>query len=172
MFEIELTKLLEIFVRVTLIYIGCFVMLRVAGRREMSELGPMDLLTMLLISECVSPALTGGDDTIPGGIAAAIILVALSALTSWLSLRNKRLDRLLQGSGIVLIRDGKVNAAAMRAQRITDEDLRAALHEHGLMNVKEVARAFVEQDGTITFIKRKDFEESRERFHARDTVTT
>ena len=53
----------------------------------------------------------------------------------------------------------------MRKQRITDEDLRAKLHEHGLMNVRDVACAFVEADGSITVIKRKDLEESYERFH-------
>lgn len=172
MFEIEAAKLLEIFVRVTLIYVGCMLMLRLAGRREMSQLGPMDLLVMLLISETVSPALTDQDSSLPGGLFAAFMLVALSALTSWLSVRSRRLDKLLQGHAILLVRDGKVNAAEMRKQRITDEDLRAKLHEHGLLNVRDVARAFVEADGTITIVKRKDLEESRERFHARDTVTT
>ena len=165
MFGIEATKLFEIVLRVALIYIGCFAMLRLSGRREMSELGPMDLLTMLLLSECVSPALTGGDETITGGLAAAVVLIALSVLTSWLSVRSKKLDAILQGKAFLLIQDGKVNAAVMRKQRITDEDLRAKLHEHGLMNVHEVARAYVEADGEISIIKRKDFEEARRQFH-------
>ena len=165
MFDIELAKLGEIVLRVSLIFIGCFAMLRLSGRREMSELGPMDLLTMLLISECVSPALTGGDETVTGGLSAAIVLVALSVLTSWLSMRSKKLDALLQGKALLLIHDGKVNAAVMRDQRITDADLREKLHEHGLMNVHEVARAYVEADGEISIIKRKDFEESRKQFH-------
>ena len=165
MFDIELGKVGEIVLRVSLIFIGCMLMLRLSGRREMSELGPMDLLTMLLLSEAVSPALTGGDETITGGITAAVVLIALSVLTSWLSMKSKKLDAILQGKALLLIHDGKVNAAIMRHQRITDEDLRAKLHEHGLMNVKDVARAYVEADGSITMIKRKDLDESRQQFH-------
>jgi uncharacterized membrane protein YcaP (DUF421 family) len=166
MFSIELTKILEILARVSIIYIGCFTLIRLSGRREMSELGPMDLLTMLLLSEVVSPALTGGDETVTGGLIAASALIGLGVLTSWLSVRSKRMDELLQGSAKLLIRDGKVNAAIMRSERITDQDLRAALHQRGLMNVKDVARAYVEADGEITIVKREDLDSSRERFHA------
>jgi uncharacterized membrane protein YcaP (DUF421 family) len=166
MFAIELTKILEILARVAIIYVGCFTLLRLSGRREMSELGPMDLLTMLLLSEVVSPALTGGDETVTGGLIAAGALISLGILTSWLSVRSKRMDELLQGTAKLLIRDGKVNAHLMRSERITDADLRASLHEAGLLNVGDVARAFVEADGKITIVKKKDLESSRERFHA------
>jgi uncharacterized membrane protein YcaP (DUF421 family) len=166
MFAIEGLKVLEIIARVSLIYIGCFVLLRVSGRREMSQLGPMDLLTMLLLSEAVSPAITGGEQSITAGLIAAAVLIALAVLTSWLAMRSRRLDSLLEGDAKTLIRDGHVNQALLREQRITDEDLRAALHAHGVMNVKDIARAFVEADGQITMIKRSDLEESRDRFHA------
>ena len=166
MFSIELTKILEILARVAIIYVGCFALLRISGRRELSQLGAMDLLTMLLLSEVVSPALTGGDDTVTGGMIAAAALIALGVLTSWLSMRSKRLDKVLQGEARLLIRNGRVNAQVMRSERITDEDLRAALHQAGLMNVGDVARAFVEADGEITIVKRDDLDASRERFHA------
>jgi uncharacterized membrane protein YcaP (DUF421 family) len=166
MFSIELTKIFEVLARVAIIYVGCFALLRIGGRRELSQLGPMDLLTMLLLSEAVSPALTGGDETITGGMIAAAVLIGLGVLTSWLSVRSRRMDALLEGRAKLLIRDGRVNASVMRDERITDEDLRAALHEHGLMNVGDVARAFVEAGGDITIIKRDDLDASRERFHA------
>ena len=167
MFSIEAAKLLEIVARVAIVYLACFVLLRLSGRREMSELGPMDLLTMLLLSEAVSPALTGGDETLTAGILAATLLLGFGVLTSWLSMRSRRLDELLQGSAKLLIHDGRVNARLLRQERITDEDLRAALHERGLMNVGDVARAYVEADGQITIIKRDDLAQSRQRFHAR-----
>jgi uncharacterized membrane protein YcaP (DUF421 family) len=166
MFSIDAMKILEIVGRVSLIWVSCLVLLRVSGRREMSELGPMDLLTMLLLSEAVSPALTVGDETITGGLVAAVVLLGFGVLTSWLSVRSKKLDALLQGTAKVLIHNGRVNAQLLRKQRITDEDLRAKLHEHGLMTVHDVARAYVEADGNITIIKKTDLEESRERNHA------
>ena len=167
MFSIDVMSMLEIAARVAIIYTACFIILRVSGRREMSELGPMDLLTMLLLSEVVSPALTGNNESVTGGIVAAVVLVGLGVFTSWLSTRSRRIDHLLQGSAKILIHDGKVNGALLRQLRITDEDLRAKLHANGLLNVHDVARAYVEADGDITIVKQRDLEESRERFHAR-----
>src|SRR5687767_14647095 len=137
------------------------VLLRVSGRRELSQLGPMDLLAMLLLSETVSPALTGGDDSVTGGLVAASTLMALCVLTSWIAFRSKRADHVIQGEVVKLIDQGRVNRKAMHDFRIGGDDLRTALHQHGMVHINEVARAYLEPDGEITMIKRKDFEEAQ-----------
>lgn len=160
MFAIDVAKILEIVARVAIIYIGCMVLLRVSNRREMSGLGPMDLLTMLLLSETVSPALTGGDDTITGGMTAAIVLLGMTAITSYLTFRSRKFEQVVQGTAVVLIRDGVVAPSVLRRYRITADDLQNSLHKKGLMSVREVARAFVEPDGAITFIRKADHDEA------------
>ncbi len=144
---------LELVGRVTVIYFAAMVLLRVSGRREMSELGPMDLLTMLLVSETVSPAMTGGDDSVLGGLLCASTLMGLGVLTSWLAFRSKRVERLLAGEAVVLIERGKVRPEVLRRFRISDADLREKLHEEGLLHVDQVLRAYVEADGQISIIK-------------------
>jgi uncharacterized membrane protein YcaP (DUF421 family) len=166
-FEIAGVKVLEILGRVALIYVACMVLLRVSGRREMSELGPMDLLTMLLLSETVSPALTGGDESLSGALVAASALMILTVLTSWIVRRSRLADRWIEGEAVVLIHDGHVRPEVLRRFRITDDDLRAALHDRGMMSVAEVARAFVEADGKLTFIKRSDHEQALAQAHGR-----
>jgi uncharacterized membrane protein YcaP (DUF421 family) len=148
--------LLEIVGRVTAIYVGAMILLRLSGRRELSELGPMDLLTMLLVSETVSPALTGGDDSILSGLLAAATLMGLGVLTSIIAFRSNRAERLIAGSSMVLIENGKVRPEILRRLRITNDDLRAQLHAHGLLRVDEVRRAYVEADGEITIVPRPD----------------
>lgn len=144
---------LEIVGRVVVIYVACMVLLRVTGRREMSEMGPMDLLTMLLLSETVSPAMTGGDNSIPMGLVAAVTLMGLCVITAQVVFRSRRAEKLIEGAAVVLIRDGKVDADVLRKFRITNEDLQSVLHEHGLLATADVRRAYVEADGKITVIK-------------------
>jgi uncharacterized membrane protein YcaP (DUF421 family) len=165
MFDTSAGQLLEIVARVVIIYVACMVLLRVSGRREMSELSPMDLLTMLLLSETVSPALTAGDESVIGGVVAASTLIALCVATGWISFKHRGAERIIQGAAAVLIHDGVVRPAILRRYRISADDLETALHQHGLLSVTEVARAFVEPDGEITIVKRKDHEESLERLH-------
>src|SRR5688500_7317195 len=138
MFSIEGMKVLEIIARVALVYVACMVLLRVSGRREMSDMSPMDLLAMLLVSETVSPALTGGDETVTGGVIAASMLFALCVSTGWLAFRYRRAETLLQGHAAVLIEDGRVRSEVMNKYRISDDDLRTALHTQGLLEVRDV----------------------------------
>jgi uncharacterized membrane protein YcaP (DUF421 family) len=144
---------LEIVARVVIVYAACMVLLRVSGRREMSELGPMDLLAMLLLSETVSPALTAGDDSVQAGLLAAATLMAMCVLTAKIVFHSRRAERIIQGDAVLLIRDGKVDGDVMRRFMISDEDLRTTLHQNGLQAVGEVKRAYVEPDGEVTVIK-------------------
>jgi uncharacterized membrane protein YcaP (DUF421 family) len=153
MFDAEGGRLLEIVGRVAVIYGVCLVLLRVSGRRELAELSQLDLLTMLLISETVSPALTGGDDSLAGGAVAATALFALYGGSRWIAFRSRRAERLMQGAAIILIEDGRVRTEVLRRHRITDDDLRTTLHQHGLLRVSEVRRAYIEPDGKVTIIK-------------------
>ncbi len=161
MFDIGGWKALEIIARVALIYGACLVLMRATGRREMSELSQMDLLVMLLISETVSPALTGGDETITGGVVAAATLLALYSVTGWLAFKSRKVEKLLEGSACVLIEDGRVCPDVVRKYRITDDELRTTLHQHGILHVAEVKRAFVEPDGEITIVKKTDHAEAQ-----------
>jgi uncharacterized membrane protein YcaP (DUF421 family) len=153
------TTLLEIAGRVALMYIALLAMLRVTGRRELAELSPMELLTMLLLSETVSPALTGGDTSIVGGLVAAGTLMALTVGSRVLVFRSKVARRVIEGTPVVLISHGRVHEDVLRAERITDSELRESLHQNGLLTVKDVAYAFIEADGEITIIKKRPEEQ-------------
>jgi uncharacterized membrane protein YcaP (DUF421 family) len=144
---------LEIVGRVVVIYVACMALLRLSGRREMSELGPMDLLAMLLLSETVSPALTGGDNSVPTGIVASVTLMLLCVITQRIVFHSRKAEKVIQGEAVVLIRNGKVDSTVMRKFTITDEDLHTTLHQNGLLTVDEVKRAYVEADGEVTIIK-------------------
>jgi uncharacterized membrane protein YcaP (DUF421 family) len=145
--------LVEIAGRVALIYVALLVLLRLAGRRSLSDITPMDMMVLLLVSETVSPSLTAGDDSLASGLVAAATLIGLSVLATWLSYRSRRFERIAGGAAATLIRDGVVDHAVRQRYRITDDDLRTALHEGGVLGPDEVRRAFVEADGNITVIK-------------------
>ena len=151
----EPMKLLEIVGRVLAIYAALFVMLRLAGRREMSELSPMDLLVMLLVSETVSPALTGGDQTLVGGLVAAGTLIGLSVLIAYATFKSRRIGKLLEGEAALLIRNGRIDERVKERFRISDDELATALRQHGVATPGKVARAYVEPDGEITVLEKK-----------------
>jgi uncharacterized membrane protein YcaP (DUF421 family) len=152
----EPTPLLEIVGRVVVIYGVLLVMVRAAGKREIGSLGPMDLLAMLLLSETVSPALTRQDTSLAASLTAAGTLLALTTLVSWLGFRFRSARRLIEGSPRVVIRDGRVDEAVCRSERISEQELASALRREGIASPSDVATATVEPDGRITVIPKND----------------
>src|SRR5688572_19929566 len=122
--------LLGVVGRVALIYLFLLLLLRLSGKRELAQATPMDLLTMLLLSETVSPALTGEGPLAPGLVAAST-LIALTIVVHWLTFRSRKVERALEGQAKVLIVDGKVRQDTLRHQRVTNDQLLDALHKQG-----------------------------------------
>lgn len=149
------TPALEIVARVVCVYVGLLILVRISGKREVGELGPIDLLAMLILSETVSPSLTAQDTTLAGGLIAAATLLALGALVARLNWWSPRFERLVEGEPVVLIEDGRVHEEAERAERITAAELAQALRRSGVEDLKDVKRAVVETNGQITIIARK-----------------
>lgn len=146
----------EIVVRVALIYVFLLVLLRVAGKREIGQLGPMELLTILLISETVSPALTAEDTSVSAAMVAAGTLVALTALIAVATYASRTLERFVEGKPRVVIENGELKRDVMRGERMTDADVEAALRKQGLRSLRQVETATVETTGEVSFIKRKE----------------
>lgn len=139
--------------RATVVYLGLLAMLRLAGRRELAQLTPADMLLLLLLSEAVSPALSGGHDHIWTALVSAVVLIALTFAIGWLTFRSPRFEELVEGNSIILVRNGKLDTEQLRKFRITDGQLRTFLHQHGLLRVDQIAVAYVEPSGKVTMVK-------------------
>ena len=153
-------SLLEIVARVTLIYVFLMVLLRFSGKKELGQLEPMDLLTMLLLSETVSPALTANDKSVTVALVASGTLLVLTVLVSRMTCRFGWMEHFVQGRRSVLIKRGKVMEDVLRSERITAQQLTTALHQEGLEAVSQVKMAYVEPSGDITIIKKEEGEPS------------
>ncbi|MCK6592815.1 MAG: DUF421 domain-containing protein [Polyangiaceae bacterium] len=149
------TSLLEVAVRVVIIYVFLLVLLRLSGKKEFAQLEPMDLLIMLILSETVSPALTDDDTSLPVAFVAAGTLAGLTVLTSYITFRFRKAEKIIQGSPNILIKDGKVNEDVLRKERITDQQLHTVLHKEGLKSVEEVEKAYIEPSGDVSIIKKE-----------------
>jgi uncharacterized membrane protein YcaP (DUF421 family) len=82
--------LLEIIFRTAIIYMVVLLGVRLSGKREVGQMTPFDLTLLLLISNSVQNAMTGGDNSLIGGIVAALVLLLMNYLVAELSGTNRR----------------------------------------------------------------------------------
>ena len=140
----------ELVVRVAVIYLGVFLLLRVVGKRHVGELAPFDLVVLLLLSECVQNALIGEDKSVTGGLIAAGTLFGLNQIVTYVTWRSKGAERILEGTPRVLVRHGKVLTDVLAKERITHSELLEALRREGCTSISRVRYAILEPDGDIT----------------------
>ena len=140
----------ELIFRVALVYAGVFLLLRIVGKRHVGELAPFDLVVLLILSECVQNALIGDDKSVTGGLIAAATLFGINQVVGRISSRNKRAERLLEGTPRVLVRHGRVLKQVLAEEQITHSELLEALRREGCSSLSKVRYAILEPSGDIT----------------------
>ena len=148
--------LIEIIARTAVIYGVVLVGVRLSGKREVGQMTPFDLTLLLLISNSVQNAMTGPDNSLLGGIAAAITLLILNYVVAEVSGANRRFRRFVQGQPSLLIHDGQIINAHMAKEHVSMDELQRAMREHGISEYHQIALAVLEVDGSISFLKYDD----------------
>lgn len=143
----------SVIIRSVIIYLFIFVILRMAGKRTLSELTTFDLILLLIISEATQQALIDDDNSIMGGMLAIITLVFIDVVFSMLAVRFSVFDKIMNGVPLFLLEKGKLHLDRMKKTRIQIEDiLEASGKSHGLESLDEIKSAVLEKDGSISII--------------------
>jgi uncharacterized membrane protein YcaP (DUF421 family) len=153
MFDVSLAWW-EFVARAALIYLVLLLFVRLSGKRTVGQFTPFDLLVVLLIGEAVSNGLSGGDESVIGGLIAAATLIGLNLLLASASARSRAIDIALEGEAVLLGRKGKVYKKALQSHRITEGDIEKALREADC-ELSEMESLMLESDGNISVSKRK-----------------
>ena len=145
----------EKILRPIVVYAFLIVGLRLAGKRELAQLNPFDLVVLLTLSNTVQNAIIGEDNSITGGLIGAATLLLVNYAVVRFLYGHESLDRLIEGAPDTLIENGVVNMERLRQELITVPELEAAAHKQGLMSLAEVDRAVLDHGGSIAFFARK-----------------
>ena len=157
----------EIILRTAVVYVVVLVLLRAAGKRELGQMSPVDLVVILVISNAVQNAMTGGDNSLIGGIIAATTLVAMNLVFARIGHRIPLIQHLFEGEPTLLMKDGKVIDKAMRDENVDPDEIKMAAREHGIDDLAEVSAAYLERDGSISIIPKGARRGSNTRRHIR-----
>jgi len=147
--------LAEKIARPILVYVFLIIGLRLAGKRELAQLNPFDLVVLLTLSNTVQNAIIGDDNTITGGFIGATTLLVVNYMVVRFLFDHEKLDRLVEGDTDVLICNGVVDEALLRKELITRAELETAAHKQGFGSLDDIERAILEPGGTICFFAKK-----------------
>lgn len=149
-------NLILILVRTAFFYFLIFIVYRMMGKREVGQLGIIDLIVSILIAELACISIENYDNNIMQSIIPIVTLLFLQVTLATLSLKLPKLRIFLDGNPSVIIKDGKVNYKEMIKQKYNLDDLMVQLREKGSRSIDEIEYAILESNGTLSiFTKNK-----------------
>ena len=131
-------------------FIALIVILRISGKRTLSKMNVFDFVFVVAVGSVFAGTMIGKDVTLVEGLAALTTLVVVQTVLAWLAARYERFEALLNGEPTLLLSHGKFLHRAMKKERVTEEEVRAAIRQQGITRVEDVDAVVIENDGTLT----------------------
>ena len=151
---------IEKVIRTVIVYAFLLIGLRLAGKRELTQLNPFDLVVLLLLSNTVQNAIIGEDNSLVGGILGAATLLVLNGVLVRTLFHWGKLDT-IEGKPDLLIRNGRVLRHHLERELITLAELEAAARRQGLESLAHVKHCRLETGGALTFIPKHPTDDER-----------
>jgi uncharacterized membrane protein YcaP (DUF421 family) len=151
----------EKLLRTLCVYVFLLLGLRLAGKRELGQLNPFDLVVLLLLSNTLQNAIIGDDSSLLGGIVGATTLLAINWVIVRYLYTHPRMARWLGGDVDVLIHRGELQSQNLKRELITPEELEAAARRQGIEGLAKVDSCRLEVGGALTFVPKAPTEDER-----------
>ncbi|MGZ3695637.1 MAG: DUF421 domain-containing protein [Bdellovibrionota bacterium] len=147
---------LDLAVRAIVVYLTVLLLLRIAGKRQMGQMGATEFVAILLISNAVQNSMNGGDNSLAGGVVLAAVLIALSASISYLTYRSKFISMVFEGTPTLMVHNGKIIKENLHRERMTEDELNSLMRKQGVHSWHEIQTGILEPDGTLSVTKISD----------------
>ena len=141
--------------RATVAYWVLLFVLRLLGRRAVSQLSPFELIVMFLMGGMSIQSIVSDDRSLFTAVIAILTIAINHFAVSAIKQRYFPFRKLVDGTPVIVIQDGRVDTKLLHGLRMIEEDLMAAARQSGMKNLDEVRLAVVERDGNVALFKRE-----------------
>lgn len=148
------TALARTFVIGTASYVLLIVVLRTSGKRTLSKFNAFDFVVTVAMGSALATMLLSKDTAVAQGAVAFVTLVGLQFVVAWLSSRSPRVDDLVKSMPRLLLYEGRVLHDALRAERVTEEEIETAVRQAGIARLEDAHAVVLESSGNMTCIRR------------------
>lgn len=153
-FELEF---LEIFLELIFGYIALFILTKLMGKTQITQITPFDFISALILGELVGNAIYDNEVKISKVIFAVVIWGILIFGTEIITQKKKGLRKLLEGEPSIVIRKGKIDYNVLKKVHMDINQLQHLLRSKNVFSVRECEYAIIETDGSVSVLKKPNF---------------
>jgi uncharacterized membrane protein YcaP (DUF421 family) len=148
------TALLRTLIVGSLAYVALVLFLRFSGKRTLSKWNAFDLVVTVAFGSTLATALLSKDTTLAQGLVAFALLVIMQWSITWLSVRSNTLENWVKARPRLLLHQGRLQSQALKRERVTESEIRAALRTHGITALEDAEAVVLETDGSFSVLKK------------------
>ena len=145
-------KLVRSLVLAALAYAALVALLRISGKRTLSKMNVFDFVFVVALGSTLAMTVLSPDISLADGVVATAALIAIQILLSRLCVHSHAMDKIVNGQPTLVVHRGKFLLDAMHRERVTEEEIRAAVRNQGLLTLDEIDSVVLETDGTFSVV--------------------
>ena len=146
--------MLNIFIRVLIIYLLVLIIMRLMGKREIGQMQPFELVIAIMIADLASVPMSDTGIPITNGIVPILGLISMHLIISVINLKSMKAREIICGKPRILIYRGKIDEQALKKERFTINELQERLRDKNIVNIFDVEYAILETNGQISVIEK------------------
>lgn len=136
-----------------LAYVSLIIMVRIAGKRTLSQMREFDFIVSVALGSTLATVLLSSDVSLADGIVALGILISLQYLLAYLSVRSKKFSRLISSEPTLVFYKGSFLQAALKRERVTESEVRSILRSSGINSIEHVEAVVMEANGEFSVVE-------------------
>ena len=131
-------------------FAALIVLLRISGKRTLAKMNVFDFVFVVAVGSVFAATIISKDVTLLEGLAAMGTLIAIQLLLAEIAVKSPAAERIINGEPTLLFSRGEFIPRALKKERVTEEEVRAAIRAKGVTRVEDVAAVIIENDGSLT----------------------
>jgi uncharacterized membrane protein YcaP (DUF421 family) len=134
-------------------YSALVLLLRLSGKRTLSKMNAFDLVVTVALGSTLATILLSESVALVEGVLALALLIGLQWMIAWLSVRATRFRQIIKSEPTLLCYRGQVLSHALRRERVTLDEILAAVRSAGLNDLAHVHAVVLETDGSFSVLR-------------------
>lgn len=143
---------MDIVLRATVMFAVVYLLLRLLGKRELSQISPFELVVLVTLGDLIQQGITHNDFSLSGATLAIFTFGFWSLVLSWVTYKWRAAELALEGTPTVLVRQGQLIEDNVRNNRLTRLEIESEMRLNGIAHLADVQWAILEPQGKISFI--------------------
>ena len=139
-------------IRTVLLYGLLILTVRLMGKRQVAEMEPAEFVVTMLLANLAAVPMQDNGLPLFSGVIPIFTILSLELILAVLSMKFIPLRKLLCGVPTLLIREGVVDQKALRASRVSVDELTQKLREKDIFDLAQVQFAILETDGELSVL--------------------